>query len=111
MTERYSYETHNIYSNLSDQQQFKLNKINEIKYYFVTVIKERELMNKRLSNYIASFDYFAKSLIAWFVTTGRISVASFTSVIGAPVGIVINLAFSISFRNLICIFNVKSNKK
>ena len=53
-----SYETHNIYPNLgvslsatllSDQQQFRLNKINEIKYYFVAGIKERELMSKRLS--------------------------------------------------------------
>ena len=42
---------------LSNQQQFKLSKINEIKDYFVAEIKERELMSKRLSKYIASFDY------------------------------------------------------
>ena len=40
-----SYETHNIYPNLgvplSDQQQFRLSKINEIKNYFVAEIKER----------------------------------------------------------------------
>ena len=35
---------------LSDQQQFRLNKINEIKYYFVAEIKERELMSKRIVN-------------------------------------------------------------
>ena len=52
------HETHNIYPNLNDQQQFGLNKINEIKDYFVAEIKERELMSKRLSKYIASFDYF-----------------------------------------------------
>ena len=33
---------HNIYQNLNDQQQFRLNKINQIKDYFVTDIKERE---------------------------------------------------------------------
>ena len=48
-----SHETQNMYPNLSatqlnDQQQFRLNKINEIKDYFVTAIKERELMSKRL---------------------------------------------------------------
>ena len=48
-----SHETQNMYPNLSatqlnDQQQFRLNKINEIKDYFVTEIKERELMSKRL---------------------------------------------------------------
>ena len=42
---------------LNDQQHFRLSKINEIKDYFVAEIKERELMNKRLSKYIASFDY------------------------------------------------------
>ena len=49
-------------SNLNDQQQFRLNKINEIKDYFIAETKERELMSKRLSKYIASFDRFDKSL-------------------------------------------------
>ena len=80
-----SHETHNIYPNLHDQQQFRLNKINEIKDYFVAEIKERELMSKRLSKYIAFFDYFHKSLIVLFVTIGSISIASFATVIGAPV--------------------------
>ena len=43
MTACISYETHNIHPNLvvplSDQQQFRLNKINEIKDYFVAEIK------------------------------------------------------------------------
>ena len=94
-TECNSYETHNIYPNLhvslsatplSNQQQFKLNKINETKDYFVAGIKERELMSKRLSKYIASFDYFDKLLIVLSVTTGIISIASFATVIRAPVG-------------------------
>ena len=41
MIEYNSHETHNIYPNLNDQQQFKLNKINEINDYFVVEIKER----------------------------------------------------------------------
>ena len=60
------HEKPNMYPNLSvtllnDQQQFRLNKINEIKDYFVAKIKEREPMSKRLSNYMASFDCFEKS--------------------------------------------------
>ena len=48
MTQCNSYETHNTYPNLNtiplnDHQQFRLNKINEIKDYFVADIKEREL--------------------------------------------------------------------
>ena len=96
-------KTPNIYPNLnaipSNEQQFRLNKINEIKDYFVAEIKERELMSKRLSKYIASFDYFDKSLIVLSVTTGSISIASFATVIGAPVEMMsasCSLAFSIS---------------
>ena len=81
---------------LNDQQQFRLNKINEVKDYFVAEIKERELMSKRLSKYIASFDYFDKSLIVLSVTTGSISSASFATVIGAPEGI-ISASFSLAF--------------
>ena len=44
-------------------------------------------MSKRFSKYIASFDYFDKSLIALSATSGSISIASFATVIGAPVGI------------------------
>ena len=66
MTECNSHEAYIIYPNLStipsNEQQFQLNKIKEIKDYFVAEIKERELMSKRLSKYIASFDYFDKPL-------------------------------------------------
>ena len=99
MAERNSYETNNIYPNLSpslsNNQQFRLNRINEIRDYFAAEIKERELMSKRLSKYIASFDYFDKSLIVLSVTTGSISIASFATVIGAPVGIV-SASFSLT---------------
>ena len=45
---------HNIYPNLSDHQLSRLNKINEIKDYFVAEIKQRELMSKGFSKHIAS---------------------------------------------------------
>ena len=60
------HETPNMYPNLgtspSNEQQFRLNKVNEIKDYFVVEIKERELISKNLSKYIASFEYFDKLL-------------------------------------------------
>ena len=103
VAEHSSYEANNIYPNLSqtlsDNQQFRLNRINEIGDYFVAEIKERKLMSKRLSKYIPSFDYFDKSLIVLLVTTGSISIASFATAIGAPIGIVsasLSVAFSIS---------------
>ena len=87
MGEYNSFEAHNLYPNLHDQQQFRLNKINEIKDYFLAEIKERQLMSKTLSKYIASFDYFEKSLIVLSATSGGISIASFSTVTAAPVGI------------------------
>ena len=87
-------ETPNIYLNISNDQQFRLNKVNEIKNYFIAEIRERELMSKNLNNYIASFEYLDKSL-----ATGSISIASFATAIGAPVGIMsasCSLAFSIT---------------
>ena len=44
-------------------------------------------MSKRISEYIACFGYFDKSLIVLSVTTGSISIASFATVIGVPVGL------------------------
>ena len=118
MAECNSHETHNIYANLgvslTNQQQFRLNKINEIKDYFVAEIKERELMSKRLSKYIASFDYFDKSLIVLSVTTGSISIASFATVIGAPVGMMsasCSLAFSITTGFVKKFLKTTKNKK
>ena len=113
-----SHETPNMYPNLNippNNLHFRLNKINEIKDYFVAEIKERELMSKRLSKYIASFDYFGMLLVVLSVTTGSISIASFATVIEAPVGITSG-SFSLAF--LICTGIVKkllktsrSNKK
>ena len=103
MAERCSYEINNVCPkldpSLSEDQKFRLNKINEIKDYLVAEIKERESMSKRLSKYVVFFYCFDKSLIVLSITTGSVSIASFATVIGAPVGIIsasFSLAFSIS---------------
>ena len=89
---------------LNDQQECRLNKINKIKDYFVAEVKERELMSKSLSKYIASFDYFHKTLIVLSVIIGSICIGFlFATVIEVPVGIVsasFNLAFFIFFNFL-----------
>ena len=60
---------------------------------------ERSAAVQTKQNQWNSFDCFGKSLIVLFVTTASISIASFATVIGAPVGMVsasFSLAFSIS---------------
>ena len=83
-------------SNLNNQE-FRLNLISEIEDYFIVEIKERELVCKKLSKYISFFDYFDKSLIVSSVASGGVSIASFATVIGAPIGITSgNLSFTFS---------------
>ena len=73
-------------------------------------------MSKRLSKFIASFDYFDKSLIVLSVTTGSISIASFATVIGSPVGMMstsCSLEFSITtgiVKQLLKLVRNKHNK-
>ena len=86
------HETPNIYPNItakiSNEQQFRLNKIIKNKDYFLVEIRERELISKEISKYIASLDYFDKSFNVLSILSGSISIASFATVIGAPAGII-----------------------
>ena len=86
------HKTPNMYPYLnaipSNEQQFRINKINEIKDYFLAEIRERGLISKNISKYIVSLDYFDKSLNVLSILSGSISIASFATVIGAPAGII-----------------------
>ena len=53
-------------------------------------------MAKKLSKYIPAFDYINKILIVLSATSGEISIASFASMIGMPVGIA-STSFSLAF--------------
>ena len=71
-------------------------------------------MSKNLSKYIASFKYLDKSLVVLSVATGSISIASFATAIGAPVGIMSatsSLAFSITTGFLKKFLKIIRNKK
>ena len=86
-----------IYPNLSDVTQFELNKINKIKDYFIEEIRERGTTSKRLSKYIAAFDYFDKALIVLSAASGGISIIAFSTIFGTLVGITsASFAFSLA---------------
>ena len=74
-------------TNLTDQTKFRLNEISYTENYFVKEINQRKLCLKKLSKYVAAFDYIDKILIVLSATSGGVSIISFTSIIGAPVGI------------------------
>ena len=104
----------NLNANISKEQQFRLNKINEIKDCFLAEITERELISKNISKYIASLDYFDKSLNVLSILAGSISIASFATVIGGPTGKIeasCGLAFSITSRFMKKFLKTTRNKK
>ena len=109
-----SIECNSVEASNLNNQQFRLDGINEIKDYFIAGTKKIELMSKRLNKYIASFDYFDKSLIVLSGTDGSISIASFAKVIGTPVGIAsasFSLAFSLFTRFVKNLLKTARNKK
>ena len=69
---------------LSDQTKFRLNGINKIKDYFNSEIQERKIIRKKLSKYIAAFDYIDKTLVVLSATRGGGIIISFTNVTGIP---------------------------
>ena len=88
--------------------------MSEIEDYFTIGIKKKELMSKKLSKYISFFDYFDKSLIALSVASGSISIASFATVIGIPIGITsasLSLTFSLCTELVKKLLKATRNKK
>ena len=74
-------------TNLTNQTKFRLDEISKIENYFIEEINQRKSCSKKLSKYVAAFDYIDKILIVLSATTGGVSICLFTSVVGAPVGI------------------------
>ena len=73
-------------TNLSELTKVRVNKISVIENYFHQEINQRKLCSQKLSKYVSAFDYIDKVLIVLSATTGGVSIISFTSVVGAPVG-------------------------
>ena len=89
-------------TNLTNQTKIRLDEINKIENYFIEEINQIKSRSKRLSKYVAVFDYIDQALIALSATSGGVSIISFTSIVGAPVGIAsasLTLFFFSSNRN------------
>ena len=99
---------------LSDQTKFRLYEIKKIENYFINEINETKSCSKNLNKYIIIFDYIDKILIVLSVTTGVVPIISFTSVIGAPVGITsasFSLIFSLTTGIIKNLLNITRKKK
>ena len=72
-------------TNLTEETNFRFDKIGKIKNYFHEEINQIKLCSKKLSKYVAAFDYIDNILIVLSATTGGVSIYLFLSVVGAPV--------------------------
>ena len=101
-------------TDLSEQTKFQLDEISKIENYFIEEINSRKLCSKKLNKYVAVFDYIDQALIVLSATSGGVSIISFTSIIGAPVGIAsasFTLIFSLTTGIVKKLLNITRNKK
>ena len=92
---------------LIKQTWLTLDKITEIENH-------RKSCSKKLSKYVTAFDYIDKILIVLSAITGVVSICSFTSLVGAPVGIAsasFTLFLSLSTRIVKNLLSITRNKK
>ena len=81
---------------LSEQTKFWLSEIVGTENYFHLEINQRKWYSKKLNKYVTTFDSIDKGLIVLSATSGGVSIISFTSIIGVPVGIA-SVSFTLIF--------------
>ena len=99
---------------MSEQTKFRLSEIIGIENYFHQEINQRKSCSKKLSKYVTAFDYIDKILIVLSATSSGVSIISFTSIVGAPVGIAsasLTLIFSLTTGIVKKLLNITRNKK
>ena len=104
----------NDMSEFKDLKKYRLDEINQIKDYFNAEIKERKDIIKKLSKYIVAFDYADKLFITLFASFGTLSIASYATVVGIPVGIAgasLTLIFTVTTGVVKTLLNITRKKK
>ena len=99
---------------LTHQTKLRLYETRNIENYFINEINERKSYSKKFSRYVIIFDYIDKILVILSATTGGISVISFATAIGSPVGTAsasFTLIFSLSTGIIKKLLNMTRKKK
>ena len=99
---------------LTEQTIFRLSEIIRIENYFHQNINQRKSCSKKLNKYVTTFDYIDKILIVLSATSSGVSIISFTSIVGAPIGIAsasLTLFFSLTTGIVKKLLNITRNKK
>ena len=104
----------NEISELKDLTKYRLDEINKIKDYFNAEIKERKYIVKKISKYIVAFDYADKLFITVSASFGTLSIASYATIVGIPVGIAetsLTLIFAVTTGVVKTLLNITRKKK
>ena len=101
-------------TNLTEQTKFRLSEIIGIENHIYQEINQRKSCSKKLNKHATVFDYIEKVLIVLSGTGSGVSIISFTSIVGSPVGIV-SASFTLFFSRTTGIvkklLNITRNKK
>ena len=88
--------------------------MSKIENYFNQEINQRKTCSKKLSKYVAAFDYIDKILIVLSATSGGVFIVLSVSVVGAPTGIAgasFTLFFSPTTGIIKKLLSITRNKK
>ena len=99
---------------LSEQTKFWLSEIFGIENYFHQEINQTKSCKRKLNKYVTAFDYIDKILIILSAASSGVSIISFKSIVGAPVGIAsasLTFIFSLTAAIVKNLLNVTRNKK
>ena len=102
----------NEINELKDLTKYRLDEINNIKEYFNAEIKERKDFVKKITKYIVAFGYTDKVFITLSAPFGTLSIASYATVVGIPVGIArASLIFIVTTGIVKTLLNITRKKK
>ena len=99
---------------LNNLTKFRLDEINKIKDYLNSEIKERKDIVKKISKYIAVFDYADKLFITLSASFGTLSIVPHATIVGIPAGIAgasLTLIFTVTTGVVKKTLNITKKKK
>ena len=70
----------------SMSQEFRLKNIDEVRNYFIEVIKQNELMSKKYKKACRFLNYIEHLIILISTVSGYVSISAFASLVGIPIG-------------------------
>ena len=94
--------------------KYRLDEITKIKDHFNAEIKEKKDIVKKISKYIAAFDYADKLFITLSTSFGTLRIVSHATAVGIPVGIAgasLSVIFTVTTSVVKTLLNITSKKK